>query len=126
MDKEIKEYVEQTKADMKVLGIYKPQFDPIINVYAETLYQYNETNKRYLKGGMKNQTKTSGGMKTSPIVGILTNLKKEIITYSDRLGLTPKALDSIKNAQEEEKKTRLEIALEGFTQSSGKFNSSND
>lgn len=117
--KDVKDYKKEIIRDMKKLGTYKPEFEFAINTLADIKFQYNELNDRFLRNGMKINTKTSGGMKAAPIVGILSNLKKEIITYSDRLGLTPKAYESLKKA-EEETKTGLELALEGFKATIGK------
>lgn len=122
---EVADYKELVIKATKELGTYKPQFEFTINILADLLYQYDITNQRYIKGGMKNQTKTTGGYKPSPIVGLLSNQRKDIITCSDRLGLNPKALDSIKNAQEE-KKTGLELALKGFEELIGKQHNSRD
>lgn len=103
---------EKVKNDMIALGTYKPEFDDAIEIYAHMKVQYDEVFNRWVKGGMKSQVKSSGGMKRSPVVAQLEELRKQMITYSDRLGLTPKALDSIKNNDSGKKKTELEISLE--------------
>lgn len=109
--KSIDEYYEETVEFMKSLGIYKPEFYQTIKIYAQKLYQYDILFERYIKGGMKSQTKSSGGMKSSPLVRLLENLTKEIVSLSDRLGLTPKALESLKPKEKESPDSELIKAL---------------
>ncbi|MNC81991.1 hypothetical protein D3C75_1353250 [compost metagenome] len=45
---------------------------------------------------MRYQVKTAdGGAKKAPIVATLESLRKDILAYSDRLCLNPKALESV-------------------------------
>ncbi|QAT43449.1 P27 family phage terminase small subunit [Aminipila luticellarii] len=85
-----------TIADMKKLGVYKPQYNRIIDIYAELVSQYLTLTKEFEEGGYKYEVETmQGGSKKSPIVATLETLRKDILAYSDRLCLNPKALESV-------------------------------
>ena len=85
-----------TIADMKKLGIYKPEYNRLIDVYSELTEQYRIITQKYIDSDYKFQTSTAAGdYKKSPIVATLEALRKDMLTYSDRLCLNPKALESI-------------------------------
>lgn len=87
---------KNTIRDMKALGVYKKEYDPIIDVYADLLSQYIRANKEFEKGGYKYESETAaGGIKKSAIVATLENLRKDLLAYSDRLCLNPKAIQSV-------------------------------
>ena len=99
-----------TISDMKKLGIHKPEYNRLIEVYAEIVEQYGIITKKYTEGGYKFQEMTAdGGYKKSPIVATLESLRKDMLTYSDRLCLNPKALESI--TIEKDKKSKLAQVL---------------
>lgn len=78
---------------MKNLGNYQPEYEPIIDVYAELWEQYHRLTAEYRQGKSYGYSVTTGdgGEKKSPLVGTLENLRKDILAYSDRLMLNPKA-----------------------------------
>lgn len=85
-----------TVADMKALGIHKPQYNRIIDIYAELVFQYNTLTKEFEDGGYQYEVSTDqGGAKKSPILASLETLRKDILAYSDRLCLNPKSLDTV-------------------------------
>lgn len=85
-----------TIADMKLLKVHKPQYNRLIDIYAELVYQYNKLTIEFEEGGYQYEVNTDqGGSKKSPIVATLETLRKDILAYSDRLCLNPKALGSI-------------------------------
>ena len=99
-----------TIADMKKLGIHKPEYNRLIDVYSELVEQYGIITQRYIDDEYKFQTFTAAGdYKKSPIVATLEGLRKDILTYSDRLCLNPKALESI--TIEKSKKSKLAQVL---------------
>ena len=104
--------------DMKILGVYREEFDPIINIYLDILGQYDRALSEFNQDG-RMLIDCNGGQKKNPLLVTLEGLKKEIITYSDRLCLNPKSFDQVKNAKDIEEKTGLEKALEAFNE---KFN----
>lgn len=108
-------FKNQTKKEMKSLGIYKQEFDTIIEIYSGLLEQYVKLNKKYLDSGMKFEEMTmQGGMKKAPIVSTLEILRKDILNYASQLGLTTKGLDSIE-VEKQKPKSKLEKALEDLS-----------
>lgn len=94
---------ERTVKCMKELGTYKPQYNQVIEVYADMLYQYNYLSREFEDGGYQVMvdTEKSGGKK-SPILASLEALRKDIGTYSDRLMLNAKTYnDEIEQPQQE-------------------------
>src|SRR5690625_807843 len=86
----------RTIRDMKDIGIHKSQLNRIIEIYAELVQQYLRATVESLEGGyMCTEATASGSTKKSSIVSTMENLRKDILQYSDRLGLTPKAFESL-------------------------------
>lgn len=82
--------------DMKELGVHKPQYNRLIDIYAELVHQYLRLNKEFEEGGFQYESYTAaGGAKKSPIVATLESLRKDILAYSDRLCLNPKSIESV-------------------------------
>lgn len=97
-------------ADMKGLGVYKPEYDNIINIYADLLVQYEDARQKFIQSGYQYETETAaGGTKKSAIVATLENLRKDIIAYSDRLCLNPKSVETV--TTEKQGKSKLESVL---------------
>ena len=81
---------------MEELGTYKPQYEQLIDIYAGLVHQYQKALRDFEAGGCVYEVETgAGGTQKSPIVATLENLRKDILQYSDRLGLNPKALKSV-------------------------------
>ena len=84
------------------MGIHKPQFNRIIDIYAGLVHQYLRANVEFEESGyIYTEETASGNPKKSSIVSTMENLRKDILQYSDRLGLTPKAFESLKAEQEQ-------------------------
>lgn len=108
-----KAIAEQTKADMEKLGIYKPEYNRLIEIYAELVEQYVKLTKQFKDGGYQYEVNTDqGGSKKSPIVATLETLRKDILAYSDRLCLNPKSLETV--TTEKKGKSALAAALSGL------------
>lgn len=91
-----KDIFDMTVERMKSLGVYRPEYDGQIEIYAQLCEQYIVVTERFEKSGFKLQTKSAqGGMKKSPIVATLESLRKDILAYSDRLCLNPKSFESL-------------------------------
>lgn len=87
---------EKVIADMKGLGTYKPEYDNLIDIYADLLFQYEDARQKFIQSGYQYETETAaGGTKKSAIVATLENLRKDIIAYSDRLCLNPKSVETV-------------------------------
>jgi len=88
---------KKTIKDMEKIGVYKPEYDPIIDIYSELREQYFILTEKFKDSGYNFEVETmQGGTKKAPIVATLESLRKDIITYSDRLCLSPKAVDTVK------------------------------
>ncbi len=100
----------KTIKDMKELGVHKPQFNRLIDIYAGLVHQYLIALKEFEEGGCQYEVETgTGGTKKSPIVATLENLRKDILQYSDRLCLNPKAFETV--TVEKESKSKLASVL---------------
>ncbi|ENN2663627.1 P27 family phage terminase small subunit [Listeria innocua] len=87
---------ERVIQDMKGLGVYKTEYDNIITIYCDLLTQYDDAQKKFVDSNYQYETSTAaGGTKKSAIVATLENLRKDIIAYSDRLCLNPRAIENI-------------------------------
>ena len=104
MAQKSKHYI-RAETDMKNLGIYKPEFDPMIAVYAQLMQQREKLESIYRKSGYEFQVKTSTGYKKAPIVTTLETLRKDILTYAEALGLTPRGLAKFNDKAFEQKKS---------------------
>ena len=96
MRKSKKSIEQDTIEAMQSLGTYKDEFLPLIAIYADLLVQYKKAQAQFTKEGSQYEAETaSGGTKKSGTAAAMEQLRKDIITYSDRLGLNPKALDAM-------------------------------
>ena len=78
---------------MKKLGVHKPEYNRLIDIYAGLVYQYHKALDDFEKDGCRYETETAaGGTKKSGIVATLENLRKDILAYSDRLCLNPQSM----------------------------------
>ena len=97
---------EQVVEDMEGLGVYKPEYDSMITIYAGLLEQYYQVSVAFEQGGRQYETTTAaGGTKKSALVSTLESLRKDIVTYSDWLCLNPKSVESV--TTDIQKKSRL-------------------
>lgn len=105
----------QTVNDMKKLGVYRQEYDRLIDIYAGLWEQYHRLMKVYDTGdGYEYAVPTGdGGEKKSPLVGTIEALRRDILAYSDRLCLNPKAEREGKSKHPPGKRSKLEEALRG-------------
>ena len=82
---------DDVRADMETLGTYRSEFDPMIRIYVDLFAQYAEIVKRMGKTGQLQTKSAQGGYKKSPVVTAAENLRRDLLQYSDRLCLNPKA-----------------------------------
>lgn len=100
----------RTISDMKALGVHKPQYNRLIDIYSELVFQYLTLNKKFEEGDYEVQVTTDqGSPKKAPIVATLENLRKDILAYSDRLCLNPKAIENV--TAEKKDKSKLASVL---------------
>lgn len=97
-------------ANMKKLGVYKAEYNDVIDVYSEIKEQYERLTKEFEKSGYAYEVGTGAeGVKKSPLITTLESLRKDILQYSDRLCLNPKANQD--KMTEKKKKSTLATAL---------------
>ncbi len=100
----------RTIEDMKALGVHKSQYNRLIDIYSELVFQYLTLTDEFEEGGYQYEVSTDqGGTKKSPIVATLETLRKDILAYSDRLCLNPKSLETVTPVNN--KKSRLASVL---------------
>ncbi len=116
-----KKPINRAREDMKTLGTYKPEFEPIIDVYAELMEQYDLLNARYKANNYQFETATAQGSKKAPIVTTLETLRKDILSYAAQLGLTPMGLLKANDHAFDRKKTnKVSKAIKDVTGSGKK------
>ena len=108
----------KTKENMIALGIYQPEFDTTISIYCGLVEQYQALEKEFKKTKFTvvENTGYSENKKRAPIVATLESLRKDILQYSNHLGLTPAGLKKIKDNVKDSKikQSKLELALNSF------------
>jgi P27 family predicted phage terminase small subunit len=108
----------QTKTNMQALGVYQPEFDITISIYAGLVEQYQQLERDFKKSKFTvvENTGYSDNKKRNPLVASMESLRKDILQYSNALGLTPAGLKKIKDKAGEPKKkqSKLEMALNNF------------
>ena len=84
--------MKNTIRDMKSLGVYKVEYNPLISVYSDLMSQYLRATKEFEDSNFCYETETAaGGSKKSAIVATLESLRKDLLAYSDRLCVNPKS-----------------------------------
>lgn len=102
---------KNTINSMKKLGVFKEEYIDVIDIYSELKEQYEKLTAEFIKGKYQYEVNTAdGGSKKSPLVGTLESLRKDILQYTDRLCLNPKANQDKITAKK--KKSTLATALE--------------
>lgn len=91
-----KKFKSLTIKAMRNLGVYRPEFDMIIDIFAELLEQYTLLTDRLSESDYAVSSETeAGGEKKTATVAVLESLRKDILNYADKLTLTPKAFAKI-------------------------------
>ena len=88
----------EVRISMKVLGIYKHEFEPIIKAYGRMQEQYEELTRRFEQSGYAFEVSTNTGSKKAPIVATLESLRRDVLASAVQLGLTPSGLKKINDA----------------------------
>ena len=89
-----------TIKNMKSLGTYRKEFDHLISIYANMLYQYILCEEEHAADGYKiagiyvNKAGAEN-LRKLPRINVMETLRKDILTYSDKLMLNPKALGEV-------------------------------
>lgn len=86
---------------MEHLGVYKDDYDQIIDIYVGMLAQYQAFEKAFEDSGYQiteeytNKAGATNDRKT-PIYSAMETLRKDLATYSNILCINPKAFNAIK------------------------------
>lgn len=123
-------YYEQTlesiKQNMESLGTYKPEFDRVIEIYAQLYVEYMEIGRQWKGTGYKiveSHTNKAGATNktTAPIYKALQQVREQMHYYETCLGLTPAALKKINDKLDNNgnKTSKLEEILQKIEQNNG-------
>lgn len=103
---------KNTVDDMRKLGLYKAEYEPIIDIYCEMREQYELYTKQLKDKKYKcDEYTAAGGTKKSALVSTIETLRKDILLYSDKLGLNPKAMLKDGPGNGKKKQSKLGAAL---------------
>lgn len=84
--------------EMKNLNTYKKEYNNLIDIYAGLLHQYQVFEMQFEESGYQiteeytNKANATNQRKV-PILTAMESLRKDIVSYSDRLCLNPKSLN---------------------------------
>lgn len=82
--------------NMKQMGTYRKEYRDAINIYADMMHDYMLARRDFEESGRVYETQTAAGNpKKSGIVDTIEKLRRDLLQYSDRLGLNPKSLETI-------------------------------
>lgn len=89
-----------TVKNMKSLGTYRKEFDHLINIYANILYQYilyeeEHAANDYKVADIYVNKAGAENLRKLPLINVMETLRKDILSYSDKLMLNPKALGEV-------------------------------
>lgn len=89
----VKSVKDATVKQLKANKLHDPSFNRLIQIYAETVYQYNFLLREW-EAQCYETTIISGesSVKKNPIMDQINTLRKDIIALSDRLMLSPRAM----------------------------------
>lgn len=101
----------RTISDMKKLGVHKPEYNRLVDIYSELVCQYLTLTEEFENSDYKFEVPTETGTKKAPIVATLESLRKDILAYSDRLCLNPQSMKAAKS--EKKNLSKLASVLSG-------------
>lgn len=108
-DYEIKTSKSELKAkvieNMTSLGVFREEYEDIINIYVNMLHRLNHLYKEFEASGYEVETEYTNkagatNQRKTPLYLSIEKLENDIVTYSDRLCLNPKAIGNITSSQE--------------------------
>lgn len=110
---------KETKKNMETLGVYRPEFNVVIQRYAEMRVQFDSLNEEWLNGGCQvteEYTNKSGATneRKTILYSTIEKLRSELTELECILGMTPKGLKGIKKkGLEQKKKSALDKMFDG-------------
>ena len=95
---------EKVYADqLKALGVYDPAFDGAIHTLCILERELSRTMKAWKATAVDKNTAPSV---TDPLYSAILQQRREILTYRDALGLTPKGLQRLKGKKSDDAGTK--------------------
>ena len=88
---------------LKALGIYDPAFDGAIHTLCILERELSRTMKAWKSTAAD---KSAAPSVTDPLYSAILSQRREILTYRDALGLTPKGLQRLKGKKSDDAATR--------------------
>ena len=114
----IKKIREATKERMKILGTYREQFDPAIDMYAKMKRLLERLEEEFAEGDcrvVEEYTNKAGAtnMRKTALYATIAELRRDVSSQEDRLGLSPAGMKRINEAEMKKKKaaSKLDSAL---------------
>ena len=103
MAKSKKALESEVKKQMKKLGTYKAEYNKMIEIFSGMLFQYQEFETQFEESGYQlteEYTNKAGATneRKVPLYTAMESLRKDIASYSDRLCLNPKSLETVTTA----------------------------
>jgi phage terminase small subunit len=107
---------KQTVEAMKKLGVYRGEYDRVIDLYASLWEQYHRLMSEYDDGRRYRYAveTADGGEKKSPLSATIESVRRDIMTCSSLLMLNPRAEKDGKQMLSAAKKSKLEEALKNL------------
>lgn len=102
-EKAVAKIERSTIKAMTELQVYRPEFRQTVKTYAQLRWQYNEMFAAFVSSGCEateEYTNKAGvtNIRKTPEYQIIENLRRDILTYENTLGLTPAGLKKIKSS----------------------------
>ena len=104
---------KETVKRMETLGVYRSEFDTVIERYAQMRVQYDTLCEEWAKSGFittEEYTNKSGATneRKTALYSVIEKLRTDLTDLENTLGLTPKGLQTMKKkGLEQKKKTAL-------------------
>lgn len=100
MPKTKKTMEKEIQKEMTALGVYKPEYQKLISIFAGMIFQYQEFERQFEESGFQlteEYTNKAGATndRKVPLYTAMESLRKDIASYSDRLCLNPKSIESV-------------------------------
>lgn len=92
-----KQFKSAVTREMKSLGVYKKEYNNLIDIYSGMLHQYQLFEQKFEESNYlitEEHTNKAGAInqRKVPLLTAMESLRKDIVSYSDRLCLNPKTL----------------------------------
>lgn len=110
-------YKRLTRDTMRSLNVYEKEYNSLIDIYAGMLAQYEILNQRIISENLNIEVETQrGGTRKSATATATEKLRDQIILYTDRLLINPKALIKNRTDTGQKEPTNLEKVLKSLGQ----------